>query len=128
MNIKVFTKIWNVEKVLYKISDFNLPFVLTFSQIKYLLTTFMFMLMFGEKIPIPLLKNGVIKNIAVSIGIMMFLSNVKLDGKKPMSFLKSFFKYMFRGKSSCKGKPVKLKKYTWDETITVVRRLDHVSN
>lgn len=31
--IKSYTGIWNVEKVLYAINDFNLPFPVTFTQI-----------------------------------------------------------------------------------------------
>ena len=31
--IKSYTGIWNVEKVLYAINDFNLPFPVTFSEI-----------------------------------------------------------------------------------------------
>ena len=33
--IKSYTGIWNVEKVLYAINDFNLPFPVTFTQITW---------------------------------------------------------------------------------------------
>ena len=33
--MKSYTGIWNVEKVLYAINDFNLPFPVTFTQITW---------------------------------------------------------------------------------------------
>ena len=33
--IKSYTGIWNVEKVLYAINDFNLPFPVTFTPVSY---------------------------------------------------------------------------------------------
>ncbi|MCE0643151.1 conjugal transfer protein, partial [Clostridioides difficile] len=33
--IKSYTGIWNVEKVLYAINDFNLPFPVTFTPVKH---------------------------------------------------------------------------------------------
>ena len=37
--IKSYTGIWNVEKVLYAINDFNLPFPVTFTQITWFVIT-----------------------------------------------------------------------------------------
>ena len=37
--IKSYTGIWNVEKVLYAINDFSLPFPVTFTQITWFVMT-----------------------------------------------------------------------------------------
>lgn len=128
MNIKVFTKVWNVEKLVYRINDINLPFVVSTSQIKYFITSFMFFLIFGKLPIISLVSNSVFNKIGLSILIALGLSKFKFDGKSPISFLKSVITYFNRGRLTTKGKKVKVQKYTFNKTITVVRRLDHVSD
>lgn len=128
MNIKVFTKVWNVEKLVYRINDINLPFVISTSQIKYFITSFMFFLIFGKLPIISLVSNSVFNKIGLSVLIALGLSKLKFDGKSPISFLKSVITYFNRGRLTTKGKKVKVQKYTFNKTITVVRRLDHVSD
>ena len=128
MNIKVFTKVWNVEKLVYRINDINLPFVVSTSQIKYFITSFMFFLIFGKLPIISLVSNSVFNKIGLSVLIALGLSKLKFDGKSPISFLKSVITYFNRGMLTTKGKKVKVQKYTFNKTITVVRRLDHVSD
>lgn len=128
MNIKVFTKVWNVEKLVYRINDINLPFVVSTSQIKYFITSFMFFLIFGKLPIISLVSNSVFNKIGLSVLIALGLSKLKFDGKSPISFLKSVVTYFNRGRLTTKGKKVKVQKYTFNKTITVVRRLDHVSD
>ena len=53
--IKSYTGIWNVEKVLYAINDFNLPFPFTFTQITWFVITEFIIILFGD-IP-PSLQN-----------------------------------------------------------------------
>lgn len=128
MKIKVFTKVWNVEKLVYRINDINLPFVVSTSQIKYFITSFMFFLIFGKLPIISLVSNSVFNKIGLSVLIALGLSKLKFDGKSPISFLKSVITYFNRGRLTTKGKKVKVQKYTFNKTITVVRRLDHVSD
>ena len=128
MNIKVFTKVWNVEKLVYRINDINLPFVVSTSQIKYFITSFMFFLIFGKLPIISLVSNSVFNKIGLSVLIALGLSKLKFDGKSPISFLKSVITYFNRGRLTTKGKKVKVQKYTFNKTITVVRRVDHVSD
>ena len=128
MNIKVFTKVWNVEKLVYRINDINLPFVVSTSQIKYFITSFMFFLIFGKLPIISLVSNSVFNKIGLSVLIALGLSKLKFDGKSPISFLKSVITYFNRGRLTTKEKKVKVQKYTFNKTITVVRRLDHVSD
>ena len=46
--IKSYTGIWNVEKVLYAINDFNLPFPVTFTQITWFVITEFIIILFGD--------------------------------------------------------------------------------
>lgn len=50
--IKSYTGIWNVEKVLYAINDFNLPFPVTFTQISWFVITEFIMVLCQEKVQI----------------------------------------------------------------------------
>ena len=46
--IKSYTGIWNVEKVLYAINDFNLPFPVTFTQITWFVIMEFIIILFGD--------------------------------------------------------------------------------
>ena len=106
--IKSYTGIWNVEKVLYAINDFNLPFPVTFTQITWFVITEFIIILFGHK---PSESNG---------------NSEIFDGKKPYSFLKSQITYALRPKITYAGKAVKLHKQTLNETITAVRSVKYV--
>ena len=54
--IKSYTGIWNVEKVLYAINDFNLPFPVTFTQITWFVITEFIIILFGDIPPLSMIK------------------------------------------------------------------------
>lgn len=45
--IKSYTSIWAVEKVIYAINDFQLPFPVTFNQMAWFVLSLMFVIVFG---------------------------------------------------------------------------------
>ena len=45
--IKSYTSIWSVEKVIYAINDFQLPFPLTFSQMAWFVVSLFVVILFG---------------------------------------------------------------------------------
>ena len=49
--IKSYTSIWSVEKVIYAINDFQLPFPLTFSQMAWFVVSLFVVILFGELPP-----------------------------------------------------------------------------
>ena len=102
--IKSYTGIWNVEKVLYAINDFNLPFPVTFTQITWFVITEFIIILF----------------------LTWFMSQKTFDGKKPYSFLKSMLTYAVRPKIIYAGKAVKLHEQKLNETITAVRSMTYV--
>ncbi|WP_275905171.1 conjugal transfer protein [[Eubacterium] hominis] len=102
--IKSYTGIWNVEKVLYAINDFNLPFPVTFTQITWFVITEFIIILFGDIPPLSMIEGG----------------------KKPYSFLKSQITYALRPKITYAGKAVKLHKQILNETITAVRSVNYV--
>ncbi|MGU8456264.1 conjugal transfer protein [Clostridium perfringens] len=126
--IKSYTGIWNVEKVLYAINDFNLPFPVTFTQIVWFVLTEFFIIMFADLPPLSMIEGAFLKYFGIPIAFTWFMSQKTFDGKRPYSFLKSQITYTFRPKITYAGKAVKLHKQDFNETITVVRSVKYVPN
>ena len=124
--IKSYTGIWNVEKVLYAINDFNLPFPVTFTQITWFVITEFLIILFGDIPPLFMIEGAFLKYFGIPVALTWFMSQKTFDGKKPYSFLKSQITYALRPKITYAGKAVKLHKQILNETITAVRSVNYV--
>ena len=124
--VKSYTGIWNVEKVLYAINDFNLPFPVTFTQITWFVITEFIIILFGDIPPLSMIEGAFLKYFGIPVALTWFMSQKTFDGKKPYSFLKSQITYALRPKITYAGKAVKLHKQTLNETITAVRSVNYV--
>ena len=91
--IKSYTGIWNVEKVLYAINDFNLPFPVTFTQITWFVITEFIIILFGDMPPLSMIEGAFLKYFGIPVALSWFMSQKTFDGKKPYSFLKSQITY-----------------------------------
>lgn len=96
--IKSYTGIWNVEKVLYAINDFNLPFPVTFTQITWFVITEFIIILFGDIPPLSMIEGAFLKYFGIPVALTWFMSQKTFDGKKPYSFLKSQITYALRPK------------------------------
>jgi hypothetical protein len=119
--VKSYTSIWNVEKVIYAISDMNLPFPVTFSQMAWFVATLLFVMFFAYVPPLSFIDSVLLKYIGIPAGITWLMSQKTFDGKRPDRFLKSAVAYILRPKVTYLGKPVKLSKVKINEAITAVR-------
>lgn len=126
--IKSYTSIWNVEKIIYAINDLNLPFPITFNQMAWFVITLFAVILFDEVPPLSFIDGALLKYIGIPAGITWFMSQKTFDGKKPFSFIKAVMAYAFRPKVTYAGKPVKLKEEILDTEITVVRSEKYVSH
>ena len=88
-----YTGIWNVEKVLYAINDFNLPFPVTFTQITWFVITEFIIILFGDIPPLSMIEGAFLKYFGIPVALTWFMSQKTFDGKKPYSFLKSQITY-----------------------------------
>jgi len=104
--IKSYTGIWNVEKVLYAINDFNLPFPVTFTQITWFVITEFIIILFGDIPPLSMIEGAFLKYFGIPVALTWFMSQKTFDGKKPYSFLKSQITYALRPKITYAGKAV----------------------
>lgn len=119
--IRSYTSIWNVEKVIYAINDFQLPFPITFTQMAWFVVSLFVVILFGELPPFSLIDGAFLKYFGIPVTLTWFMSQKTFDGKKPFGFLKSSVSYLVRPKVTCSGKPVKLGKKKFDTAITAVR-------
>jgi len=124
--IKSYTGIWNVEKVLYAINDFNLPFPVTFTQITWFVMTEFIIILLGDLPPLSMIEGAFLKYFGISVALTWFMSQKTFDGKKPYSFLKSMLTYAVRPKITYAGKAVKLHEQQVNKTITAVRSVNYV--
>lgn len=119
--IRSYTSIWSVEKVLYSINDFKLPFPITFTQMTWFVVSLFFVILFGSLPPLSLIDGAFLKYFGIPLAITWFMSKKTFDGKKPYGFLKSVMTYLSRPKITYAGKPVKLQTKRYTEAITAVR-------
>lgn len=124
--IKSYTSIWNVEKVIYAINDFQLPFPITFTQMAWFVVSMFLVILFAELPPLSMIEGAFLKYFGIPIALTWFMSQKTFDGKKPFGFLKSCMSYMLRPKITYAGKAVKLSKVNFSETITAVRSVMYV--
>lgn len=123
--LKSYTRIWSVEKVIYAINDFRLPFPVTFNQMSWFVLSLLLVMLFGNLPPLSLINGALLKYVGIPVGLTWFMSQKTFDGKKPYRFLKSVLTYAFRPKVTYAGKPVKLQRMKINEAITTVRSEVH---
>ncbi len=124
--IRSYTSIWSVEKVIYAINDFQLPFPVTFSQMAWFTVSLLAVIFFGELPPFNLIEGAFLKYIGIPVAFTGVVSQKTFDGKKPFGFLKSCVSFFLRPKVTYAGKAVRLRNHTFDERITTVRSVMYV--
>lgn len=123
--LRSYTRIWSVEKVIYAINDFRLPFPVTFNQMSWFVLSLLAVMLLGNLPPLSLIDGALLKYIGIPVGLTWFMSQKTFDGKKPYNFLKSVLTYWFRSKVTYAGKPVKLQRMKVNENMTAVRSEVH---
>ena len=123
--LKSYSRIWNVEKVIYAINDFHLPFPVTFNQMVWFILSLFTVMLLGNLPPLSFIDGVLLKYVGIPVGLTWFMSQKTFDGKKPYGFLKSVLTYLFRPKVTYAGKPVKLKRVKINYNLTAVRSEVH---
>lgn len=127
--LKSYTRIWSVDKVIYAINDFKLPFPVTFNQMTWFVLSLLAVMLLGNLPPLSFIDGALLKYVGVPLALTWFMSKKSFDGKKPYGFLKSVIAYYYRPKVTYAGKSVKLQRHTINESITAVRsELYEISN
>ena len=124
--IKSYTSIWSVEKVIYAINDFQLPFPLTFSQMAWFVLSLFVVILFGELPPFNMIDGAFLKYFGTPVAFTWFVSQKTFDGKKPFGFLKSAVTFALRPTVTYAGKAIKLKNQKFNTSVTAVRSVMYV--
>lgn len=119
--IRSYTSIWSIEKVLYAINDFKLPFPITFTQITWFVVSLFAVMLLGSLPPLSLIEGAFLKYFGIPFALTWFMCTKTFDGKKPYGFLKSVIAYALRSKLTYAGKKVTFGRRIPQEAITVVR-------
>ena len=123
--LKSYTRIWSVDKVIYAINDFKLPFPVTFNQMTWFVLSLLAVMLLGNLPPLSLIDGALLKYVGLPLALTWFMSKKSFDGKKPYGFLTSVMAYYSRPTVTYAGKPVKLQKHNVNESITAVRSDAH---
>ena len=127
--IRSYTNIWSVEKVLYSINDFKLPFPITFTQMTWFVVSVFAVILLGNLPPLSFIDGAFLKYFGIPVVLTWFMSQKTFDGKKPHGFLKSVFSFWLRAKLTYAGKTIQLRKNNIQEAITAVRsEYDEISH
>lgn len=84
--IRSYTSIWSVEKVLYAINDFKLPFPITFTQITWFVVSLFAVMLLGSLPPLSLIEGAFLKYFGIPFALTWFMCTKTFDGKKPYGF------------------------------------------
>lgn len=85
--LKSYTRIWSVEKVIYAINDFRLPFPVTFNQMTWFVLSLLVVMLLGNLPPLSLIDGALLKYVGVPLLLTWFMSKKSFDGKNHMDFL-----------------------------------------
>ena len=115
-----------MEKVIYAINDFQLPFPVTFSQMTWFVLSLLIVILFGELPPFSMIDGAFLKYFGIPVAFTWFVSQKTFDGKKPFGLLKSAVTFALRPKVTYAGKAIKLKHEKFNPVITTVRSVMYV--
>lgn len=119
--LKSYTNIWSVEKVIYAINDFKLPFPITFSQMAWFIFSLFTVMLLGDLPPLSFIDGALLKYVGIPVSLTWFMSQKTFDGKKPYRFIQTTITYLFRPKVTYAGKTVKFQKEWMNQDTTIVR-------
>src|SRR5699024_9492281 len=72
--LKSYTRIWSVEKVIYAINDFRLPFPVTFNQMSWFVLSLLVVMLLGNLPPLSLINGALLKYVGIPVGLTWFMS------------------------------------------------------
>ncbi|HEV2409989.1 TPA: conjugal transfer protein, partial [Streptococcus pneumoniae] len=72
--IRSYTSIWSVEKVLYSINDFRLPFPITFTQMTWFVVSLFAVMILGNLPPLSMIEGAFLKYFGIPVAFTWFMS------------------------------------------------------
>ena len=88
--IKSYTSIWAVEKVIYAINDFQLPFPVTFNQMAWFVLSLLFVIVFAHVPPLSMIEGAFLKYLGIPVVVTWFMSQKPLMVRNHWDFYDPF--------------------------------------
>lgn len=119
--IRSYTSIWNVEKVIYAINDLKLPFPITFNQMTWFVLSLFLVIFLASVPPLSFIEGALLKYLGIPGFTAWFMSQKSFDGKKPVGFIRSIYRYYSSPNVTFNEKKVTEESLMLEITITYVR-------
>ncbi len=119
--IRSYTSIWNVEKVIYAINDLKLPFPITFNQMTWFVLSLFLVIFLANVPPLSFIEGALLKYLGIPGFTAWFMSQKSFDGKKPVGFIRSIYRYYSSPNVTFNEKKVTEESLMLEITITYVR-------
>ncbi|MBO1126586.1 conjugal transfer protein [Enterococcus faecalis] len=119
--VRSYTSIWNVEKVIYAINDLQLPFPITFTQMTWFVLSLFLVIFLSNVPPLSLIEGALLKYLGIPGCVAWFMSQKSFDGKKPVGFIRSIYRYYMNPKIMYSEKKVEEHSVLMEIGITYVR-------
>lgn len=119
--IRSYTSIWNVEKVIYAINDLKLPFPITFNQMTWFVLSLFLIIFLSNVPPLSLIDGALLKYIGIPGFVAWFMSQKSFDGKKPVGFIRSIYRYYSSPNVTYSEKKVTETQLVFEVDVTYVR-------
>lgn len=119
--IRSYTSIWNVEKVIYAINDLKLPFPITFNQMTWFIMSLFLVIFLSNMPPLSLIDGALLKYLGIPGFTAWFMSQKSFDGKKPMGFIRSIYRYYTTPKVTFNENKIVEQQVVQEISITYVR-------
>ncbi|EPI01473.1 hypothetical protein D920_00509 [Enterococcus faecalis 13-SD-W-01] len=121
--IKNWSKIWNIERVFYKISnEISLPRPITQTFLTWFIIGFILSLKMKGIFPF-IFSSPAVNHLGIPFGVAFLLNKRTFQGKKPYNYLLSIVLFWIRPKRTRRGTWVgKTKKYTLEQMVLIRER------
>ena len=121
MIVRAYDGLWNVEKRLYKVEDWEVPGSPLYSQIGFFFVGLVFIICMLGILGLNGQRFCLVKYGAFPVAFSMFMTKVRFDGKRPDRFLKSVCRYFLSDHVLCRYEAIKKPgKYVYEGTVVRV--------
>lgn len=122
VEIRSYTNVWKIERMLYGVNDYRLPRPVRYSTAIYFVTGFLLSFWLAG-IPPFIFESSLMDHFGIPGVFAWLMGKLKIDGKNPVSVLLSVCRYLIRPRVMVRGKAVRMEDAEYrDILITVGRR------
>lgn len=122
VEIRSYTNVWKIERMLYGVNDYRLPRPVRYSTAIYFVTGFLLSFWLAG-IPPFIFESPMMDHFGIPGVFAWLMGKLKIDGKNPVSVLLSVCRYLIRPRVMVRGKAVRMEDAEYrDILITVGRR------